>query len=100
MIYVLAFVLCLVGGIIFILGVISLSDSFDAREFVGSLAIILFGSVFFILGTAVGNEGDKADIYQKETIEICAKKGGTVNDDQLCIVDGKPVQYSEGVWTR
>lgn len=97
---VLAIVLIVLGIILIGVSLSALMDSYGADEvFASILGIILGGAVVFG-GFALGESYHDYEVKKTESIEYCAEKGGVVNDDGLCLVEGKPIKYENGEWTN
>ncbi len=94
---ILALVLLIIGCILFAVGCSILFTAYDGFEALGGFIAIVIGLVLFFGGAALGNALDND---KKNSIDVCVKKDGQVNQDGLCIVNGKPVEYSKGVWRQ
>jgi hypothetical protein len=68
-------------------------DSVIAFAFAGFCAI---GALILVGVGATVDQGN----YNHETVRICTEKGGVVSKDNHCFVNGKPVEFSPGVWQR
>jgi len=93
---VLAIIMVTLGIVLFAAGFSIVIMAYDGAEAFGGFVLIVIGCIVFFGGKALGDALDKPD----NSIDICAEKGGLVNDDGLCIVKGKPVEYSKGVWRQ
>lgn len=73
----------------------AIADEEIASFFLGFILAGMAAGVFsaFILASNVHAENTR------ERKEICTQKGGVVEkDSNLCMVNGKPVEYSPGKW--
>jgi hypothetical protein len=68
--------------------------NFDICLGIGVLCIVV--GVMFCAGGASVNQ----DRFNDESVKICDSKGGTVSKDNHCMVNGKPVEFSPGIWQR
>lgn len=66
-------------------------------------AIVAFIALPLVLAAAIlGASADQVsqDHFNEETVRICNEKGGVVSKDNHCFVNGKPVEFSPGIWQR
>jgi hypothetical protein len=77
-------------------GVITTLIDKDPLDFFVGFVIAGLVSGFFSLVFFIGNYESNVS---NERLKICTEKGGIVQSSTyLCMVDGKPVEYSPGKW--
>ena len=91
-------ILILIGLAIAFVGVITIANCYTNRMFVVGLTVALTGATLFIAGVA--QDIKRVNAYNEETVRICSAKDGVVSEDDLCIVNNKPVEFMPGVWRR
>lgn len=97
---VLAVVLIILGFILIGVSVGCLIESYDGAEAFAAVLGIILGAAISFGGFALGDSYSNYKDKEKESINYCAEKGGIVNADGLCLVDGKPIKFENGEWTN